>query len=498
MSKKNMRYFLSAITLLLIITVLYFSKTISEKSEENTKTKSLSSDPVNDQKLPQKDRNESKPQQTAKFFIIPPTKYNRLTGSNIPAGLKELDKLSARITPGEYEPLSVLIQALTDLNDIKISWTDLTGNAGTIPSASLDVFIAKVWYQAGIKFNENKSKVLTQELLIKNDNLIKVDEAKQTNFLLCKKNDVESYVDVMTLTEDNQKGMTVEDSKTFLPFSLNQGYNKQIWFTIHVPDNAKAGNYTGQVTVSSDNSELISFPIQIEILPFKLDPPKLMYGIYYHGYVDNHLDRPMDFTNKNEDQYLIEMKDMKEHGIMYPTTYQILKNLDNDLKIRDKVGFPKDKLFTVGLKTGNPQNPEEIENLKKQVKAWIDEISRYGYQKLYVYGIDEAKGELLKSQRLAWKAVHEAGAKVFVAGYYETYDDVGDLLDAGIVQKQPMIEQAVKYHSKGNMVFSYSNPQSGEENPEIYRRNFGVLLWKSDYDGEMDYAYQKNYGEYLE
>ena len=36
----------------------------------------------------------------------------------------------------------------------------------------------------------------------------------------------------------------------------------------------------------------------------------------------------------------------------------------------------------------------------------------------------------------------------------------------------------------------YANPQGGVESPETYRRNFGILLWKSGYDGAMNYAYQ--------
>ena len=32
--------------------------------------------------------------------------------------------------------------------------------------------------------------------------------------------------------------------------------------------------------------------------------------------------------------------------------------------------------------------------------------------------------------------------------------------------------------------------KGGVENPEIYRRNFGLLLWKANYDGAANFAYQ--------
>ncbi|MGE5498547.1 MAG: T9SS type A sorting domain-containing protein, partial [Syntrophothermus sp.] len=99
----------------------------------------------------------------------------------------------------------------------------------------------------------------------------------------------------------------------------------------------------------------------------------------------------------------------------------------------------------------------------------------------------------LTSQRPAWNAVHEAGAKVFVAGYTSYFNVMGDLLDVANILGTLRPDQADQYHSKGHQIFSYSNPQVGQENPELYRRNYGLSLWKAGYDGAMNYAYQKYY-----
>jgi hypothetical protein len=37
-------------------------------------------------------------------------------------------------------------------------------------------------------------------------------------------------------------------------------------------------------------------------------------------------------------------------------------------------------------------------------------------------------------------------------------------------------------------------PQVGNEEPETYRRHFGVELWKEGLDGAMDYAHQHGFG----
>ena len=143
---------------------------------------------------------------------------------------------------------------------------------------------------------------------------------------------------------------------------------------------------------------------------------------------------------------------------------------------------------------GNPQNTAELDALKIQVNLWKSRIALYGYKNLNVFGIDEAAGDALLSERPAWEAVHNAGANVFASGYEGMSDKMGDILDCANILGNLLPAEAEKYHSMGHQIYSYSNPQVGYENPEIYRRNYGLALWKAGYDGAMDYMYQKNYG----
>ncbi|MGE5456957.1 MAG: hypothetical protein ACM3RX_01240, partial [Methanococcaceae archaeon] len=432
----------------------------------------------------------------ADVYNMPPTIHNELTGKNIPAGLALVSKLSTRVCQGEFEPFSILIQPKVAINNITFSWTDFTGSNGSIPQSALDVSIVKVWYQSGYVSSQTNNKHLTQELLVKNDNIVKVDYGNQSNNLLVTNisDNSQKYINVSDpgATFPNSS-VLVKDSPTLLPFSLDGTTNRQIWMTIHVPDNVPAGKYTSQFTINSASGVIQTIPMEIEVLPFKLDQSRLIYSIYYNGYADKWTKVPFTYTTKSPEQYKLEMQDMKDHGVLYPTTYQILQNLDLDLQIRQEVGLPTDRLYTLGLITGNPTATSDLNTLKSNVKAWKDKMAPYGYKDLYVYGIDEARGTELTSQRPAWNAVHEAGAKVFVAGYFETYDAMGDILDNAVIQQELRPDQADKYHSKGNKILSYSNPQVGQENPELYRRNFGLALWKAGYDGAMNYAYQKFY-----
>jgi len=430
-------------------------------------------------------------------YSMPATLHQELTGKNTPATIAPISKMSVRVARGQFESLSLFIQPKGKINNIRFNWTDFKNGSMSIPANRLDVSIVKVWYQSAVQsaLALGLNKHLTQELLVKNDNLVKVDYAAQTNSLLVTRNSdgTQYYQNISDpgATFPNST-VTVKDADTLQPFSLDTTTNRQIWMTVHVPDNAAAGKYTSTFTINSDQGTVTTFPIEIEVLPFDLDQSRLTYSIYYNGYVDN-VNVPYSFTAKSPDEYRKEMQDMKDHGVLYPTTYEILQNLDADLKIRQDVGLPTDKLFTVGLGTGNATSTSALNDLKSQVQQWKTKIAQYGYKDLYVYGIDEARGTALTSQRAAWTAVHQAGAKVFVAGYYETYDSMGDILDVAVIQQDLRTDQAQKYHSKGNKIYSYSNPQVGQENPELYRRNYGLALWKAGYDGAMNYAYQKFY-----
>jgi hypothetical protein len=65
-----------------------------------------------------------------------------------------------------------------------------------------------------------------------------------------------------------------------------------------------------------------------------------------------------------------------------------------------------------------------------------------------------------------------------------------DILDTAVVAYGLDSSVSALWHSRGHKILSYGNPQTGVENPEIYRMNYGVALWNAGYDGSMDFAYQ--------
>ncbi|MGE5353385.1 MAG: hypothetical protein ACM3P0_14980 [Acidobacteriota bacterium] len=124
-------------------------------------------------------------------YSMPATLHQELTGKNTPATITPITKMSVRVARGEFESLSLFIQPKGQINNIKFNWTDFKNGSMSIPANRLDVSIVKVWYQSGYKSDIAETGVikhLTQEVLVKNDNLIKVDYNAQANFLLVTKN----------------------------------------------------------------------------------------------------------------------------------------------------------------------------------------------------------------------------------------------------------------------------------------------------------------------
>jgi hypothetical protein len=187
---------------------------------------------------------------------------------------------------------------------------------------------------------------------------------------------------------------------------------------------------------------------------------------------------------------------MKAHGVLYPTNYQNYTEdlLRRVLDIRQEVGMPTERFYNLGRGTGSTTDPEQLADLAADVKKWIALCAEYGYEDVYFYGIDEARGDRLAAQKATWGTVQEAGGKTFVACYHGTFEAMGNLLNCAVLARVPDPEEAKKWHSVGSEAFCYANPQVGVEEPETYRRNFGLVLWKAGFDGAMDYAYQHGFG----
>ena len=416
--------------------------------------------------------------------------------------------LSVTACRNEFEPASFIINAQKDISGIGITAPNLYNAQGnSIPADAIDVRLVKVWYQAddeSILIKHPGSRYLTPELLLKDDSLVKVDYVNKINYLNVTLNGSQQYIDISNPAGTFPFNAQSRDTLSLQPFSLKMNENKQIWLTIHVPDDTPAGDYYGDITITTPSESSVKMNVRVTVLPFDLEPAPVEYGLYYRGIYDSFLPNRIGSEYKTSIQYTAELQDMKDHGVLYPTLYQgDNKFVDTVLNIRNQNGLPKDKIYIVSdfpehlNYIGNVSDEAGLATIANKVMNWRNHTETFGYKDTYFYGIDEAGSAILLSERPAWQAVHNNGGKMFVASWTtsELIDDVGDVLDTAVLGTSLNTTQAAMWHRNGHKIFLYNQPQVGVENPEIYRQNYGFALWNAGYDGAMGFAYQHTFGQ---
>jgi hypothetical protein len=419
------------------------------------------------------------------------------------------NNISITASRDQFESGTFIISAQKDLSGIQISVPNLYSTQGnTLQSDAINIRLVKVWYQAGqgdMKYTRPDS-VLTPELLVKDDSLVKVDYVNKINFLKVIINGIQQYIDISNPNATFPMNAQIQDSVSLQPFSLQVNENKQIWLTVQIPNNTPAGTYYGDITLSVPNEIPVKMNLSVTVLPFDLEPSPIEYAIFYSGRLPSW---PVVGININQNwktptQYSLELQNMKEHGVLYPTIYTIRdppdeSTLGTALSLRAQSSLPRDHLYFVGSGpglTGNATSQSDLNALKTLVTFYKNNASQHGFNDIYIYGMDERTGTALVSERTAWQAVHDSGAKVFATCYSDAFGSVGDLLDVAVMNNQygRDTSQVAQWHSYGHKIFSYAYPQVGMEDPEIYRKNYGFILWNDGYDGAMPWAYQTEYG----
>jgi len=438
--------------------------------------------------------------------------------TDLPGEIASQVRVSA--CPGEYECASLVLWAPEAIPSLSVAATNLVGGDGVIPAANVDVKWVKCWYQGcnapyGVRV-EREKKTLIPELLLNDDSLVKVDYETQHNYLKLSFPEGPKYVPIDDPTpvpwgnRYSLEEFPVKDSPVLLPTELSAGENKQVWITVHVPDDAAPGLYEGDISVRAGDSELAVVRLKLRVLPLRLVPPKthydadreFTYSLYYWGELDPEGKGTIGHKYKSAEQLRAELGILHEHGIVAPAViwgpdvvYEDESLFRRNLEIARDVGMAGRPLYLAdsGL-VGNPTEPLALRRLQQRIRRAITVAREYGFTGIYFYGIDEAVGDRLLSQRTAWQAVHQAGGKVWVSGGPAHFQAVGDLLDQLNHAGDPHRADPAGWHERGHTIWNYGHPQTPVELPEAYRRNYGLLLWELDFDGACTYCFMDSEG----
>ena len=428
------------------------------------------------------------------YYCLAPVANKRILPHSPPETLGEAGgKLTLAACRDEYESISFAVYARQDLKNLQLEIRDLRSVGHVIPKSSFDPYVVKCWYQAGrdVMFHDGVKRFVP-ELLLKDDDLVRVDSESETNFVRSTAEDGSTkYLSASGKDPEALEELRPIDAATLQPVTIPADTLKQFWLTLHIPKDAAAGKYTGSIRLSAQSIKSVEIPIDVTVYDFELAQPKMIYSIYYPGKLsDEQPSGTIAAHYKSEEQMRAELSDMVAHGVRHPNLWQAYSEelVPRVLQLRKEAGMPNDRLF-INMPAGAPHHSAG------KIEGWRKLTCSFGYKDIYLYGEDEAHGNRLRMQKPSWKNVQKAGGKMYASAWKEDpFEVMGGLLNVLVWSGGCQPEKAKRWHSVGSEIFSYSNPQVGVEEPLLYRYNYGLALWKADYDGAMTFAYQWAYG----
>jgi len=195
--------------------------------------------------------------------------------------------LELACAPGEYEGVNFAVRPLKDLGILKIELTDLAGPGGAaIPASAMDLRLVKEHLQrAGGPYHE----------------------AVPT--LLVPYRDIDAFA----------------------------GWNRQYWITLHAPDGAVAGAYTGKVLIKPAKGRATELPVSVTVRPFGLAKADASFTMWNNGAASAHQYRAHGGSPEVKKKLIDAMvDDMAAHGM---TAYEFgdahPQKLENGLPVID-------------------------------------------------------------------------------------------------------------------------------------------------------------------
>ncbi|KPK84112.1 MAG: hypothetical protein AMJ81_06545 [Phycisphaerae bacterium SM23_33] len=396
-------------------------------------------------------------------FIPYVRSYNRdVYPGSIPAAQERgAGPLQAYATPGEFEPIQVAAFALKDVT-LEAAVTDLTGPG--ILQAGRDVVVN--WIECTAVRSGGGSSVRKWQV---KPVWLRVNQPRRV-----------------------------------------QANTSQAWYlTIHVPTDAKAGDYKGTFTLSAEGGGKADFPIQFKVLPFALDKA-------------DHVGRGAYVSGPVTDDYV---QDMVEHGLNCSSTWQghlpprlldgkcladTTPAMERYLRQLKQAGFVRMVYFGGG--DNRYANPANVPGATK-AKVGTPEFEKYygqywqdirrqekqkGWPEMICCPFDEPvkTPEKIQHYLSCYDAVKKASPETQVfcvfmnrnwaAGRLGRQADIwscNGAFDAAQAQKKALAEQGVH-----KLFYTYTGCMANSR-PGTVRYNSGFGPWKFDADGVYFWAY---------
>jgi hypothetical protein len=390
--------------------------------------------------------------------------------ASVPEAHERLEYLTGFATPGEYEPLSFSVYALRDILNMRVELSDLRCGTSRISADRLDLRLVTEWAMRYPRYTSDTWRRIP-ELLEK---------------------------------------VTAS--------SFASGTCQRYWLTLHTPEDAQPGLYSGCATICDDLSgRAVRLPILFRVLNFRLlrDPAK-RYSVYAY---DLHQQLPGREGERLERAMQSDYAAMRAYGIdMFPTIplmetrgergepevairnphaidAMIAAGFQGPIPLIGGVhhfyqthvpGGTKGSHWVVDKFPANDAIYEAVEHAFRKLRA---EFERRGWPEPVVCPMDEVAASSADFAARIYAAIRRAGLRTYITKDPDAPDaEIYRRLDAvDIWCSQPFsmpYDKAVSDTRYG--YWSYPNHNAGEmKDREVMQRGgrmtYGFGLWRSGY-----------------
>ena len=412
----------------------------------------------------------------------------------------------------EYEPGAFLIRATRDLGKTPLALTPFkTADGKLFPAADLDLKFVKVWYQNGnawYSYFGDTGVKLVPELLVNDEDLIRVDTAKRANYARL------AFADGKTGEQwiNPPRGMDrvfwdfhrsistfqpmrpeFRDAATLQPVSLPKGAFKNFFLTVRVRPATPAGLYQGAVRVGSHGE----IPVAVRVLDFALPQPKCYF------------DDTLDFYVSSYTYNCFAMIMAQNGGDVELAKRQFKATMENLVAHNQDINWLRWGLQAetfacwrlmkeAGLRTdvavGGVGAADTAAGARRNAEA-VDRL--LGHHNVYIGYGDEPSPRWVAAKRHIFKTNQEAGFKFILAGKDQVFRKAGYIYDWHNVAKAPEDGSTTalwnQFGSSPHVAW-YAAMHVGVENPEYNRRQNGLAAYLAGYSALCNYAH--HYGPY--
>ena len=428
----------------------------------------------------------------------------------------------------EYEPGSILLYPLKDAAGVQPTLTPFkTADGKVFPAGDLDLVVIKNWIQnknGWYSYFGDTGWKLVPELLLHDENLIRVDVEKMANYARLTGGDgkvTERWINPPRQLDgvyfERYCGSSVfasmkrefSDADTIRPIALKRGEFKNLILTAHVRKTTAAGLYRGAVRFGG----LGEVPVTIRVLDFELPKPACFFdetkpflvNFYTYSSLIHILDLNGGDTRLAIEQFKAIMKDYAAHG---QDVYWLPGSPCNhapcsataaaELAAMRAAGM-NDETYVCTANIGKGATRIESEATARRSFASAKAFFGPKAKDIFVCHGDEPPPQWLKDQREPVAAAQRAGYKFILAGSDNIFRKAAYQWDWHNISKTPEDNSSTTaWNLLGGdkYVAWYATQHVGAENPAFNRRQNGMAAYLANYSALCNYAH--HYGSYCD